>query len=583
MHKPFRLLLPFLAVLVVLASCSKKVPKEAKYIPKDATITLAVNPKSLEDKMKSGIINLDSFIKKFQSEGDTLDNKSKKEWEDFKNSGINLENNIFFFAVQKGSMQKGQTSAFSVMASLKDNSKFEAYTKQQSKLKNKTLTKGKGFSYIDVESNTMLSWNEDVVMLTMYNKESKMEFDTAGNYRIPDMSETKAELQKEVERYFNEPETESVASLESFKEMFKTKADGYMFGTSSAALAYLSATPLNLPKLQELLKDNYSVTTFNFEDGKIVAKGTSYTNPMLSSILKKYAGPTVNLSALEKFPAQNINGAMLASFNPELFNGLLKELEVSGMVDIFLSKQGIASADLYKALKGEINVVLGDFAMVSKPKNITMPDGSVYPDNSSKPQAKLLITAPIGDKAAFNKIMDLAVQSSGGVIQKTATGYKGGATLDFLGLYLQVDDKNLVIASDSTVYSAYLAGAGKPTIEADVLDKLKGKSTIFYVGISSIMKSLLATEKQEETIKVQKIVDATFKDVFITADNFDGKGVSSAFEVRMTDAKQNSLVSLMNMVQQMNDIKKAERKKLATEYMPDNGGVTVEPVAPNNK
>ena len=44
---------------------------------------------------------------------------------------------------------------------------------------------------------------------------------------------------------------------------------------------------------------NYSASTLSFEDGKIVLKGTSYTNPLLSSILKKYAGPTVNLSAID--------------------------------------------------------------------------------------------------------------------------------------------------------------------------------------------------------------------------------------------------------------------------------------------
>jgi hypothetical protein len=179
--------------------------------------------------------------------------------------------------------------------------------------------------------NSSVAWNKEVVIVTMYNKDSKMSFDSLGNYQTPDEAVTKKEQKAEVARYFSLKADENMGSIALFNDLFKEKADGYAFSTSSGTLAALSAIPLNLPKLQELLKDNYSTATFNFEDGKIVAKSVTHTNPMLSSLLKKYAGPTVNIAALEKYPSQNINGAMLVSFNPELFNGLLKELEVGAI------------------------------------------------------------------------------------------------------------------------------------------------------------------------------------------------------------------------------------------------------------
>ena len=546
MKKNFLYLLSLTTMIIIFASCGKKAPNEAKYIPKDATIVIAIDSKSLGDKMSKGNIPLDTFISRLQKNADTISAKNKQYWEDFKNSGVSLDNNLYFFMLQKGSIQKGQSNIINVMATLKDQAKFEAYLKKQDGTKDSAIVKGNNYSYISSENNSMIAWNKDVVIATNFTSTAKPTFDSTGAYQMPEASDGKAAMLKEVERFFNQKESESVASLEVYNNMFKEKADGYLFGTSSAALAMLSTTPLNLPKLQELLKDNYSASTFNFEDGKIVAKGTSYTNPFLSSILKKYAGPTVNISALEKFPSQNINGAMLASFNPELFSGLLKELEVSGLVDVFLNKQGLTSADIFKALKGEINVVVSDFAMGMQERSIPMPDGTTYKSTTEMPSAKMVFTASIGDKAAFAKLMDKAIES--GAVVKTNGGYAAGEILKSLNLFLKVDDKNFILASDSATYVAYMSGTGKSNIASDVVSKMKGKSVAAFIDINSILKSFMGITKDNTTNKNFVLVNNTFKDFVSTVDNFDGKGVKSDFEVRMVDTKQNSLVSVLNMI-----------------------------------
>ncbi|MFB8787088.1 hypothetical protein, partial [Pasteurella multocida] len=73
-------------------------------------------------------------------------------------------------------------------------------------------------------------------------------------------------------------------------------ADGYLFTSTSSYLNALSGAPLQIPKLEELAKDNYSASTLSFDAGKINIISTTYTNPALTGLLKKYAGPTVNLS-----------------------------------------------------------------------------------------------------------------------------------------------------------------------------------------------------------------------------------------------------------------------------------------------
>ena len=95
MYKPLVKLLLITTVVITLASCGSKTPKETKYIPKDATAVVVVNPKSLEDKMKTGNLSLDSFVNKFNEKEDTANQaKAKKLWDDFKASGVSLDDNL---------------------------------------------------------------------------------------------------------------------------------------------------------------------------------------------------------------------------------------------------------------------------------------------------------------------------------------------------------------------------------------------------------------------------------------------------------------------------------------------------------
>jgi hypothetical protein len=547
MRKIAYLLLITITATTIVTSCGKKAATEAKYIPKDVTAVVVLDPLSLKEKVSKGNMSVDSFLLQFQKKSDTASiAKNKKLWEEFKDNGINLDRNVYVFFVQKGSLQKGQSSAYSFMGNMKDEVKFQAYLKKQEETKDKVISKGKNYSYVQMSNESIIAWNNEVVIATMYNKVAKGEYDSLGNYKAPDESANKIELQQEVERYFNLKESESIVSITPFNNMFNEKADGYIFNSSSAALASLSAMPLSLPKLETLLKDNYSTTTFNFEDGKIVAEGITYANKMLANILKKYAGPTVNMAAIEKFPATNMNGAMMAAFNPELFNGILKELEVSALIDGFLSKQGLTSADFFKAMKGEINVFVGDFKLETKETNIEMPGGSAYKNKSQMPSAKMIFTASIGDKGAFTKLMNKAAES--GAVIKTPSGYAAGDLLKMANLYLVADEKNIVLASDSLTYVAYQTAKTKAKIDPEVMDKMKGKSTAMFMDVNSIMNGLMQSAQEKSFDEGMKLVNSTFKDIVFTMDNFDGNTIKSQGEIRMANSKQNSLVSVMQMI-----------------------------------
>ncbi len=543
MKQIFRTSFIVLLIAVTIVSCKNKTPKEAKYIPKEANFVLSLDPQQMQDKLQKGGISIDTLIKRV-FKNDSLDTKDKARLNELReNAGIDWNGRLFVFMVQKTNGDNSLSNSVSVMGSLKEPAKLEAYLKTQQEMKGKEIKKEKEYSYLVFGAGSMLAWNDQQVIVTMYTHVQKPVYDTAEmTFKRPNPANTEAEMKVQVGKYFTQKPTESLADVDIFTDMFKEKADGYVFTSANSSLAGLSMLPLQIPKLEELLKDNYVTATLSFDDGKIVAKSTSYTNQLLGSVLKQYAGPTVNLSMIENYPSQNINGIVLAAFNPEIFGGILKQLEVEGLVNSFMEKTGFTSQDLYKSLKGDIAVVVSDVNMANLEPDSKTDETSM---RKKKPFGKMILTAPVGDKVAFAKVMDKGVEH--GILKKEGSTYKAGGLFSFMGLYIIADEKNLTIASDSLTYVQYISKTTKSTINKEALDKFRGKSTVLYFDIAGTLNGFTRDSSGAYSHSLNN-AKSTFKDMIATSDNFDGKNIKAQLEIRLQNEKQNSLVTLTSLL-----------------------------------
>lgn len=526
----------------LLTACGNHAPKEAKYIPKDVSAVLVLDPKILHDKLEKSGINMDTLINRLFNRGG-VDSAGRTKFYDVRNAaGINWNDKIYFFSLQGSNENQATSIVLNLMGGLTDAKKFEAFLKKQPALLNKTVQKEKDYSYIIISGESMLAWNESNVIGSVYHSNVKPYYDsTAMKFIVPEKANMEKEMKSEVVKYFTQKESESLASIEAFGNMFKTKSDGYAFSSTNHYLSILGTMPLQLPKLEELVKDNYIASTLSFEDGKVVATATTYTNPFVSSILKKYAGPTVNLSLIENYPSENINMIMMASFNPEIFGGVLKQLEVEGLVNNFMEKTGFNSQDLYKTLKGDIAVVVSDLSLPTK-------DFKVKNDSTliieRKPIGKMIFNAPVGDPVAFAKIMNKAVEM--GYFTKNGSVYSAGKLMSFMGMYVHADEKNLIIASDSLTYAQYISNKTKTVISNEALNMFRGKSAIAYFDIANTIKGFLNDQSGDYKNSLVTAKE-TFKDMIISSDNFDGSTLKGKFEIRLNNEKQNSLVTLTSL------------------------------------
>ena len=556
-----RFFLGFIIMAVLLTACGNHAPKEAKFIPKEVSAVLVMDPKSLHDKLEKSGINMDTLINRlFQR--NAVDTNDRAHFYEIKDgAGMNWDSQIFFFALQNTDQNQSNATVLNLIAGLSDATKFESFLKKQTFFLNKAVQKEKTYSYIIINSESMIAWNESNVIGSHYQSKIKPVYDTvAMKFIVPEKANREKEMRAEVNKYFTQKESESLASVDAFGKMFQTKSDGYAFGSTNSYLSVLGGMPLQLPKLEELVKDNYIASTLSFEDGKIVATATTYTNPFVSSILKRYAGPTVNLSLIENNPSENINMIMMASLNPEIFGGVLKQLEIEGLVNNFMEKTGFSSQDLYKTLKGDIAVVVSDLQMPSKDLKVKN-DSTLTIER--KPFGKMIFNAPVGDPVAFAKIMNKAVEL--GYFSKNESVYSAGKLMSFMGMYMRADDKNLIIASDSLTYAQYISNKTKAVISNDALNMFRGKSAFAYFDIANTIKGFLNNQKGDYKNSLVTAKE-TFKDMIISSDNFDGNSLKGKFEIRLNNEKQNSIVTLTSLFTDIAvDMRMASKKEAEAE------------------
>lgn len=530
MKKMMRYIPVVLVAAILINSCGKPGPKQTKYIPKDAYVVFGLNSKNIGDKIGKANISFDSVARIFAHGDDSSATEAINKFNDLKNSGIDLDQEMFGFMKMGGSIMAGQSSSFGFVGVLKDVATFETFIKKKNPLAE--VKKGPNYSYLPLGDDYIAGWDDNVVIVAMMHAGTT----SPGSYATGEGTLS----QQMLTGLFAQKESESVSSVEGFNDVMKENADMMFFvnsGLSQGSLSFLDMT-----KMSDLTKGSYATGTANFEDGKIVASFSSHVSPAMADILKKYPSKSIDMGALEKYPSP-INGFMAASFDPQLIIAVLKYAGMDLLANQTLQQFGVNFTldDVVKAFKGDFTVITSDFGVeektVSDYGGIKLPK----PITTKKPVFKLLFNASIGDKASYDKVVS-GLASKGIMVQENGQYVVQGMK----GMSMKVTDKNLYVASDNDVISQYEAGSpGKANLPSDIHDKIKGKAFAMYFDMNKLFQIMPGGPADEAAIDTAK---ATFRDFVVTGDNFDGKLSKGAMELRFVNDKENSLVTLLRFI-----------------------------------
>src|SRR3954451_15815292 len=133
-------------VVVLITSCSRKAPKQTQYIPKDASAVFSINPKQLFKKLNNNHVNIDSIMKSATARDTTM----RWTMDDIKNSGIDMESDVYMFVLQAGSIMSGQSSVIGFVGALHKPEDFEAFLKK--KMPAIQIQKANDYSYADLKN-----------------------------------------------------------------------------------------------------------------------------------------------------------------------------------------------------------------------------------------------------------------------------------------------------------------------------------------------------------------------------------------------------------------------------------------------
>ncbi len=507
-----------LLIVVFVTSCSKKAPRQTQYIPKDASAVFSINPKQLFDKLNNNHVNVDSIMKAATA-GDTT-----MQWtmDDIKNSGIGMESDVYLFVQQAGSIMSGQSSVIGFVGALHKPEDFETFLKK--KMPAIQIQKANDYSYANLKNGFVAGWNDNVALIVDATSMNMQNGQTS--------TDNFGASQKALTTYFTQKEDASIASVDAFKDAAKEKADMLLYTSSNSALAAMPM--LGMSKASDLMKDVYSVNAINFEDGKVVMDSKAYINKMLADTLKNYASRKVDLDMIDHYPGA-VNGFAALSFDPKLLAGIMNIAGVTATANQSLQQLGFTVDDIVRAFKGDFAVVFSNLGMEEK-------SNPEYPQYKIKqPTFKLLFNATIGDKAAYDKIVNalaakgIMVQQNGQyVFKEMAEGNAGGYVMN-------ADGKNLLVASDAGLLQQYKAGTGKITLPQGIEDKAKGNAVAFYADIASILNTMPQDTTDHTLMNSAK---QTFKDAIVTSENISGNNVKGRLELRLVNDKENSLAAL---------------------------------------
>ena len=560
-----RLSLLLLIVTAMCTSCKKAAPKQTKHIPKSAVFVAGINTKSLAGKLEKNQATIESIIKSLSGNDSTATN-GKQEFEDLKNSGIDLSENFYMSVVSKGGGMgtTGTSGVVAAIAMLKDATKLQAYIKKKHPLSE--IKKEKDFSYATWEGENIVAWDDELIVALKYqqNYSGGMEFDSAtGTYNLKRPMNADMDLKTEAASYFSLKEDQSVASVPEFRDLMQEKSDATFWINSSSMTENL---PLPLPKLKELFGNSFTAATVDFEDGEIVANTKSYASPELRDIYKKYSGRTVDLSLIENYPSNNVNGFMAFSFDPQVISAIVKYLEVGGMVDGFLTKAMGTNYTLQDALK----VIKGDFAFVysdvkAQGMSTTTADtvGGRSQPRTSMNMGKMILNIPVGDKVQMNRLMDKVVAA--GMLVKVGNEYKTSPQFRAMGIQASIDDKNLLVSTDSVTLAQYKTRTGKAVLDKEVMKNFNDKAGIVYINIESILNGIPFNSSDPASSVIMPKAKETFKDMIAYAEPFTGKYIEGKASFRFKNEKANSLTSLLDFVNTAAQTAQANRARSHTQ------------------
>lgn len=498
------------ALLVILSSCSNKADVP---VPSDAAFVLHIDGKSLNEKLSWDEIKQNAWFKKVYDEAANDDALVRKILDNPDNSGIDTKSDAYFFM-----RMRSRGAYVSFVCNIKDE---KAFNELVAKAMGGAKAKKEGGLSIIASDEAVFSWDNKRFVAIADAPDAYQ----GGGGRSLD-TDSLVFFAKEVHTLKSK---QSLGSNSKFSSLVKEKGDAHIWMNGGTMYGGSLPAMLALTKVSLLFEGNISAATVNFENGKITFNGKSYFNKEMEALYKKYSVKNVDPAVYKKIPG-DVAAVMAMNYSPEAIKEFIAMLGVDGLVNMFLGKENFSIDDFIKANKGEAFFAVSDFKVVTKENTV---EGTSYKYPSEQPEAKILFGAAIGDRASFDKAVNLITSK----IKE-----EGGEKASELAKKVPyaVKDNWFLAGNDSTFLNSYGAGS----MDHAFISKISGHPFGGYIDIQKFINGARPAMKDSVA---QVIADQSLKlwqDVVFYGGEFKDGALTSYGEINMVDKNTNSLKQL---------------------------------------
>jgi hypothetical protein len=249
-------------------------------------------------------------------------------------------------------------------------------------------------------------------------------------------------------------------------------------------------------------------------------------------------------------------GLIALNYPPEGLKDFLKVTGLDGVANGFLGNMGYSVEEFIKANKGEVLLCVSDLEIKKMEKTMDMGEGQPpHKYTTTQPDMKVLFATSVNDRAAFDKLIGIAMGERKNMPSAPEIHYKL--------------DKDWFAASNSQdQVDGFLSGAKAKNA---IADKISGQPFGMYIDLQKIISSTKSSIKDSSGLAAMTASNI-WQDIVAAGGSYKDKAMSFTFEVNLVDKNTNSLKQLnqyINNLYKINSERKKRNRDTADEAVPE--------------
>jgi hypothetical protein len=266
------------------------------------------------------------------------------------------------------------------------------------------------------------------------------------------------------------------------------------------------------------------LSTFNFENGRIIFRLTTFTKPEDGALIKRVYDRPINKDLLARVPAGPLLGFFAVHLNPAAIPDLLDKYHTRQMIDSMLAKRGLNINDISGAIGGDfLFAALGDTTATT---------------DTSKNKFDFYFAATLGDPS---KLMQLSAK-----VMANATDTAKAAKMKKLADKMVIRDNMVVISNSKGMAQKYLDNSDRRS--TSLLGDADKSSMAIVVDLKAVSTFITATQSgNPKSMVIARVLEKLDK-IEISSRLSDDNYTVGTFQIVTGDPSTNSLKTLVSLL-----------------------------------